>query len=714
MKRVFLLIGILAFLASNMYATVLLTEDFNYTVGTAIGEADAWTTTGDITSGDGRIVNEDVLIYPNIGSEYILSGEGKSLRHNYASNKTGSTNGTQYLSYRSFTQVTSGTVYLTYIYKPDGNQNQSNGELLGLTTGTSPSARPWAGKLSSGDTSGETYRLGLTRQSGTSSDIVWGEAVYSKDDIILIVLKYDITNGSASLFVNPALGTAEEPTANIIASTDGSVRTKIDAIMFRNTGASKSNYYVGGVRVCTTWAEAVQAKGELPTDVTLERLSFDFGADEWSSLESSTTDANVNEVDFTQCSRQTGTYYLPTGKKLTGRITMAGKSGENVSIIELPAVTSAERVDIYASAGSDNKNIKLQQYDYGLMVWEDVQTFHFDTKGIYYRFAVTLNSSTATRLRLINDESGAKYIVSVVTYPAAATDLEVPEALEAANVSAHAFSARWTAVSNASGYRIVVYKADGKTQTIKEAVADATSFNITSLTPGTNYTYKVSAIGDDENYVDSYLSDVIEVTTAAEITDSYTRTVTNGNYGTICLPKASNDLSTAGAVFFAVAGKVMNGDQLQEIVLEDVTELVAGTPYVFLATANEINIPLTGEAVEDPVNTGTNGLKGSFAVKSITGTENKYILSQNKLYCTNGQVYYVGENRAYFDISSMSEVSETPAPGRRRVYLATEENQVTTEVIDQQSAINVQKKIVDGKIVIIRNGEMYDLTGQRL
>ncbi len=711
MKRVFLLIGILAFLASNIYATVLLTEDFDYSSGTAIGEVEGWTTTGDITSGDGRIVNEDVLSYSNIGGEYILSGEGKSLRHNYASNKTNSTSGTQYLSYRSFTPVTSGTVYLTYMYKPDGKQSQSNGELLGLTTGTSPSARPWAGKIDD-ETKGNPYRIGITHRTGTGSAIVWGTGEYSADDVILLVLKYDLTNHSTSLFINPTIGTTEEPEANITDNNEAgqSARTKIDAIMFRNTGASKSNYYVGGVRVSTTWAEAVQAK----TDVTLERLSFDFGTDEWSSLESSTTDANVNEVDFTQCSRQTGTYYLPTGKKLTGRIMMAGKSGENVSIIELPAVTSAERVDIYASAGSDNKNIKLQQYDYRLMVWEDVQTLHFDTKGIYYRFAVTLNSSTATRLRLINDESGAKYIVSVVTYPAAATDLEVPEALEAANVSAHAFSARWAAVSNASGYRIVVYKADGKTQTIKEAVADATSFNITSLTPGTNYTYKVSAIGDDENYVDSYLSDVIEVTTAAEITDSYTRTVTNGNYGTICLPKASNDLSTAGAVFFAVAGKVMNGDKLQEIVLEDVTELVAGTPYVFLATANEINIPLTGEAVEDPVNTGTNGLKGSFVVKSITGTENKYILSQNKLYCTNGQVYYVGENRAYFDISSMSEVSETPAPGRRRVYLATEENQVTTEVIDQQSAICVQKKIVEGRIVIIRNGEMYDLTGKRL
>lgn len=689
-------------------AAVLIDETFNYTTGAALGDVEGWTTTGTLTTGDGRIIQTTPLSYRNAGGEYMHSGVGKSVKHNYAE-------GENYISYRSFAKIESGAVYLTYMYKPDGKQSQSNGELLGLTTGTSPSARPWAGKIDD-ETKGNPYRIGITHRTGTGSAIVWGTGEYSADDVILLVLKYDLTNHSTSLFINPTIGTTEEPEANITDNNEAgqSARTKIDAIMFRNQGKSKSNYYVGGVRVCTTWAEAVQAKGELPTDVTLERLSFDFGADEWSSLESSPTDANVNEVDFTQCSRQTGTYYLPTGKKLTGRITMAGKSGENVSIIELPAVTSAERVDIYASAGSDNKNIKLQQYDYGLMVWEDVQTLHFDTKGIYYRFAVTLNSSTATRLRLINDESGAKYIVSVVTYPAAATDLEVPEALEAANVSAHAFSARWTAVSNASGYRIVVYKADGKTQTIKEAVADATSFNITSLSPGTNYTYKVSAIGDDENYVDSYLSDVIEVTTAAEITDSYTRTVTNGNYGTICLPKASNDLSTAGAVFFAVAGKVMNGDQLQEIVLEDVTELVAGTPYVFLATANEINIPLTGEAVEDPVNTGTNGLKGSFAVKSITGTENKYILSQNKLYCTNGQVYYVGENRAYFDISSMSEVSETPAPGRRRVYLATEENQVTTEVIDQQSAINVQKKIVDGKIVIIRNGEMYDLTGQRL
>jgi hypothetical protein len=38
--------------------------------------------------------------------------------------------------------------------------------------------------------------------------------------------------------------------------------------MFRNQGASKSNYFVGGVRVSTTWAEAVAVKATTPSDPT--------------------------------------------------------------------------------------------------------------------------------------------------------------------------------------------------------------------------------------------------------------------------------------------------------------------------------------------------------------------------------------------------------------------------------------------------------------
>ena len=256
MKKVSLLLAFFLLLTCSVSASVVLTEEFDYTVGSAIGNVEGWTTTGDITSGDGRLVSDVVLNYSNAGGDYILSGS-KSLKHNY-------TSGSNYITSRSFTKVESGAVYLTYMYKPDGKQSQSNGELLGLTSGvTNPSARPWVGKLASGTTDGSVYRFGLTMRSATSSEVVWGTNSYSIEDVVLLVLKFQITatDTVASLFINPTIGTTEEPTADLV-DNNGAGRDKIDAIMFRNQGASKSNYYIGGVRVTTTWAEAVAKKGD--------------------------------------------------------------------------------------------------------------------------------------------------------------------------------------------------------------------------------------------------------------------------------------------------------------------------------------------------------------------------------------------------------------------------------------------------------------------
>ena len=264
-KHLFLVAALAAGMALN--AEVKLTETFDYTVGDAIGTVEGWTTTGDITDGDGRIVNEKVLTYSDAEGEYILSGEGKSLKHNYKSNKTGSSNGKQYMSYHAFSPVTD-VVYLTYIYMPDGKQDQSNGELLGLTSGnTNPTARPWTGKIDDA-TKATHYRFGLTMRSGTSGDVVWDDTPQSIEDTVLLVLKFQITETDtvASLFINPTLGTTEEPAPNI-TDNKGAGRAKIDNIMFRNQGASKSNYYIGGVRVSTTWAEAVEKKAA-PDDPT--------------------------------------------------------------------------------------------------------------------------------------------------------------------------------------------------------------------------------------------------------------------------------------------------------------------------------------------------------------------------------------------------------------------------------------------------------------
>lgn len=871
MKKVSLFLSFLMMLAFSASANVLLTEEFNYEPGTALGSAEGWTTTGTLTTGTGRIILATPLTYSNAGGEYILSGIGKSVKNNY-------TEGDNYFAYKHFTKASSGVIYVSYMYQADGNQGQSNSEIIGISNGTTNSSlKAWAGKQSDGTSN--PFRLGVTRASTAAADVQWCDTkTVDIDNVVLIVLKYDFSTQIASLFINPTIGTTEEPTADIIDNDKGTAKSSMEYLMFKHNGKNKANFVVGGVRVCTTWEEAVQAKGEIPTDITLERINtdfndgtwgditpnikeslpasgeygnrtingfelnaaymlggsikyenttyynriavdkeskngmvtfpavreaqkiityvspgdndrnitlqmwnyiqlqwedvetyncavkgtcyrfetdlnkndatklrlvnnaggamyiwkiqtcpmpptveresidFTFGDDVWSDLGTSSTTATVNEVAFTKCSRQTGTYYTPSSVKLTGRITLDKKENNQAGMMELPAVASASRVDIYANAGSEKRKATLQQYNYGLLEWEHVDTLYFETTDSY-RFSVTLNSATATRLRIVNADGSSKYIIRVVTYPypTAPTNLAVPEALAAENVAAHSFTAHWNVVENASGYRIVVFKEDGKRQTTKEVEGgDVFQYNIANLDPATNYTYKVAAIGDGENTIDSYLSEAIAVTTTAEMTAMYTRPVTSGYYGTICLPKASTDLSAAGATFFKVSGKVMDGsNNLKEVVLDEVIELEAGKPYVFLASADELNIPLTGEAAAkaDTVN----GLAGSFKVASVSSSGNCYILKDNKLYCAKNQTYFVGENRASFKIDVMSEFNgSAPAPGRRRVIMQTEESQTATGIDNAQNdGAQCTKVIRNGQIYIIRNGEYYDLTGKK-
>lgn len=867
MKKSILILTSLLFWICSSSAAVLLTEDFDYEAGTAIGELDGWTTTGTLTTGEGRVTNATVLEYSNAGGTYGQSGS-KSLRHSY-------TGGTDYISAKGFSRINSGAVYLTYMYKADGKQGQSQSELPGLTNSpSSPSARPWVGKLTSGTTDGSVYRFGLTLSSGASGDIIWSEGEYSTADVQLIVLKYDFVNSSAALFINPTLGTDEEPEANIV-DNNGSFRSRIDTLMFRNNGSSKANYYIGGIRVSTTWAEAVRAvetppmgiasiatdfndgtwgevaewkdpypysSGSFPSgsvngfnlsaaligsgsiadpetsgtlrnriivdkmanggsvtlpavstidqvnvyastgtadqnmtlqqynyrtglwedietyyfevtstcykftttihsnittrlrianassgtkfiwkiettpNVSKERLVYNFSDAVWSNLGTISTTATVNEVDFTECLYASGNYYATTAEKFTGRIQLTSTG----NMMELPAVVSAESMDIYAAAGGEDKNLKVQKYNYYTAAWEDVTTLNFAAGGVYYRKTVTLNSESITRLRLVNADGSKKFVLKIVTYTSEPATLSVPETLAATNISAHSFTTNWNAVAGATGYRVVRYK-DGALQRVETVGADITTFTFRDsgdkgVAPETDYSYAVVAVGDGETTVDSELSAPVAVTTASEITDSYTRPVTNGNYGTICLPKASEDLSTAGAVFFEVAGKVMVNDQLSEIVFDEVTSLVAGKPYVFLANSDELNIPLVGDAVDAVVTSGTNGLKGSFTVKPISGTANRYVLSNNLLYCTDGHEYYVGENRAYFDISSMFDFnpSAPKAPGRRRVSMKAEPKQTPTGIGAAETESKPAKLLLNGRVVIIRNGVQYDITGQRI
>lgn len=137
----------------------------------------------------------------------------------------------------------------------------------------------------------------------------------------------------------------------------------------------------------------------------------------------------------------------------------------------------------------------------------------------------------------------------------------------------------------------------------------------------------------------------------AVVTD-YTRTVTAGNFGTICLPKATSAVS--GATFYNIAGTVKTAGDISAVVLEEVEgQLEAGKPYLFKATDATLTATYTGEAVDEPID--ATGLVGNLSSLDLNVPTGAYIIYGNALRQLAGATATVAQNRAYIDLDGVAE-----------------------------------------------------------
>ena len=181
------------------------------------------------------------------------------------------------------------------------------------------------------------------------------------------------------------------------------------------------------------------------------------------------------------------------------------------------------------------------------------------------------------------------------------------------------------------------------------------------------------------------------------IVDGYTRTVTSGNYGTICLPYAVSAGDYDGVEFFSVAGKVMEDGEATAIVLNEETELEAGKPYVFSATTDKLIAIYSGEAAAEEVE--GNGLVGSFEGTDVT--EGMYLLKDNTVKKVGSAGGHIAENRAYFDLIQMSEYTEAVGVNQRLISLGGSNDDGTTGVegIAAEEDALVDVYTIDGVMV---------------
>ncbi len=192
----------------------------------------------------------------------------------------------------------------------------------------------------------------------------------------------------------------------------------------------------------------------------------------------------------------------------------------------------------------------------------------------------------------------------------------------------------------------------------------------------------------------------------------------NGVLGTICVPNNVPISQAFGATFYELVGRE---PQYGKIAFDEITfgELTAGKPYVFQAHGDNLVLYYGTTHVDDPVN--GYGMYGTFEaitlpddVPAIENLNDIYYFAQGALWsCVDLTSLSVPANRAYVKLSEIPDVpTQQPAPGRRRITLGVQGEQVATGIENGELNEAPRKVLINGELFIIRGEKMYDAKGQ--
>lgn len=179
--------------------------------------------------------------------------------------------------------------------------------------------------------------------------------------------------------------------------------------------------------------------------------------------------------------------------------------------------------------------------------------------------------------------------------------------------------------------------------------------------------------------------------TMVDDADIHSRTTKAGNFGSICLPKQA---LPSGATVYRVKSVTSSNLSLEALGANEY--MVAGTPYLYKATADNPTFTMSGDAVSAPV--AATGLVGTFESITAPKGDNYYVLSGNKLYnVDDAATVTVGANRAYIDISVVPTSTSRDASD---IFLEMIGGETTGIADTMQNADN--------------HTDIYSLSGQRV
>lgn len=160
---------------------------------------------------------------------------------------------------------------------------------------------------------------------------------------------------------------------------------------------------------------------------------------------------------------------------------------------------------------------------------------------------------------------------------------------------------------------------------------------------------------------------------------SYERATATGAYGTICLPYA---FTATGATIYSAS---VSGD---EVVLAEVTTPVAGTPYIYQATANAQTFEYTSGALATAV--AAEPLTGAFYATEVP--VGSYVLQTN------------GADQKFYIVAD----GKQPTLSANKAYLTVSSSARELNIAEEATAIKAVNALVNG------DAKIYDINGREL
>lgn len=219
------------------------------------------------------------------------------------------------------------------------------------------------------------------------------------------------------------------------------------------------------------------------------------------------------------------------------------------------------------------------------------------------------------------------------------------------------------------------------------------TFNRITFSDSGSNTNKSGDVEINFSYPETWVTDNATIqTTPPEGWVGHTRTVSEGNFGTICLPF---NATVTGATVFKIVSTVGSGESMTGINLESVDELEAGKSYIFKATGSTLTATYLTSASYTAASAGY-GMMGNLSSTPATVDNGNYIISGNKIHKVNGATVTVGQYRGYITLAGIGEAS-----ARGANFIGFEDEQATGIDLNVNDNLN-------------SDATMYNLAGQRV